>query len=254
MLTPLFTSTSLTFTSSQKLTAINTPCPSLDPDFFKQLTTGVGLSCTYTTEFYEAFSQNSQSSQLSELAMLVLEYMTLHDKARLPLFEGASDRYVREILPAIKEKLATSDGDRETQTTKIHIMNCASKLGYLTDSALFEEGKVMLCHVSLIGMDLRNARLNRARLFRADLSGADLAGADLSGANLIHANLTGANLISTKLKSTNLRSANLSYANLRGTDLRSANLMSANLSDTDLREANLHESDLSLADLFMADL
>ena len=177
MLIPFQNSTSTTTTSSRKLTLIDQQRPCLDPDFFKPLTTSSGLSCTYSPEFYEAFGQNSHS-QFSELALLILEYMTLHDKARLPLFTGASTRYIRQVLPAIQEILAIEYEDHDTLATKSHIMNCASQLGYLKSATLFSKGSVMLRRVSMNGMNLRGALLNNAKLQSADLSGANLREAD----------------------------------------------------------------------------
>ena len=259
MLTPLLNSTSLTSTSSNNITTVSKHCPFLAPDFFKPLVTEVGLSCTYSTEFYEAFGQSSHSSQHSELAMLVLEYMTPHDKARLPLFNGASDRYVKQVLPAILEKLASEDIDHDTLATKFHIMNCAAQLGYLTRSSLVFQDLVRLHCVSLVGMDLRNAYLAKASLRGTDLRGVNLQGADLSGAHLLGTNLSSAdlsrsNLIDTNLCLSNLREANLSNANLRATNLFQSDLRRTDLSGADLRCADLQGADLSQTNLSKANL
>ena len=243
MLTPINNSTSVTATSSKKLTTIDKPYLSLGPDFFKPLTTETGLSCTYPPEFYEAFGQNSRSSQHSELAMLVLEYITLQDKARLPLFTNASDRYLKQVLPAIQEKLASNDMDTNTLTTKIYIMNCASRLGYLTRSSPIFQGIVTLNHVRLAGIDLRDAYLANASLIWAKLSEVNL-----SGANLSHANLSGADLSKANLNGANLSEANLSNSNLSGANLAGANISRALLRKADLRGANLHQINLKEAD------
>ena len=83
MLNPLNYTTSLSLISTKKIPTVNKQHPFLNPDFFKPLAIESRLSCTYPPEFYEVFSHDSRSQQ-SELAMLVLEYMTLDDKARLP--------------------------------------------------------------------------------------------------------------------------------------------------------------------------
>ena len=225
MLTPLRNPTSLAPTSSLKLTTVDKPRLFLDPDFFKPITSEIGLSCTYSSEFYEVFGQRSHSQQC-ELALLILDYMTLQDKARLPLFHGASARYVNQVLPAIQEMLASNDMDDDTLTTKIHIVNCASQLGYLTRasaSAAFQ-GTVILRYVSLAGMDLRDA----------NLPGANLEGANLSRVNLRGANLRKADLTWSKLTEADLTEADLSDADLLGTNLEKTTLSSTNLSKSNL--------------------
>ena len=249
MLTPINNSTSVTATTSKKLTTIDKPYLSLGPDFFKPLTTETGLSCTYPPEFYEAFGQNSHSSQHSELALLILEYMTLHDKARLPLFTGASDRYVKQVLPAIREKLATKNGDDDTLATKIHIINCASQLGYLKLGSIIFKDSVILNRVSLIGINLRNAYLDTASLQEADLSGVNLYRANLSMANLKNAHLTGTDLRKTNLIWAILSGANLSRANLSGADIRGASVLGADLSESNLIKTNLSDANLSGSNL-----
>ena len=264
MLIPHKISTSVATTSSQKSTTADKHSPYLDPDFFKPLATEVGLSCNYSVEFYDAFRQSSSSSQHSELAMLVLEYMTLEDKARLPLFEGASDRYVNQVLPAIQDKLVSRNMHQDTLATKIHIMNCASQLGYLTHPSIFLNEAVILNCVSLIGMDLCGAYLVRANLYESDLSNVNLHRAqltraflsktNLSNANLSEADLRSASLSFANLKLANLSNAKLSEAHLVGADLAGCNLTGTNLSLADLTGADLSGADLSGADLSGADL
>ena len=249
MLSPLINSTSLVLTSSKKLTTIDKKPHFFDPDFFKPLPTEYGLSCTYPDEFYEAFSQNSTSTQHTEMAMLVLEYMTLQDQARLPLFDGASDRYVKQVIPAIKKILASKDEDHETLTTKIHIMNCASRIGYINRFSGIFKGTTVLNCVSLIGIDLHEACLPKASFCNADLSGINLHGADLTETNLSGANLSGANLSGANLGKSNLNGANLSGANLRGTILAIVDLRNADLRGSDLCNADLRGTMLSQADL-----
>ena len=212
MLTPLKNPLSVTPTYSQKLTTVDNQRHFLDPDFFKPLSTESGLSCTYLPEFYEAFSQTSSSTQHNELAMLVLKYMALEDKARLPLFQGASDRYVKQVLPAILEILANRREDNDTLGTKTHIMHCASQLGYLTSSSDVFKGDVILKCVSLTGMNLCDAYLSKANLRSADLRGVNAQRADLSGANLL-----GADLSEADFSWANLVKADLGCANLSGT-------------------------------------
>ena len=249
MLRPLLKPTSLVLTPSPKLTTIDKKPHFLDSDFFKPLPTENGLSCTYPDEFYEAFSQNPTSTLHTEMAMLVLEYMTLQDKARLPLFPEASDRYINQVKPAIKKILASIEEDHETLTTKIHIMNCASRIGYMTRFYdLFQSTVIFNC-VSLIGIDLHNASLPKASFCNADLSGIDLHGADLRETNLSGANLSGANLSGANLGKSNLSGANLRGANLRGTILAIVNLRNADLRGADLCNADLRGTVLSLADL-----
>ena len=254
MLTPLIKSNSAVVTSSQKLTTIDKKPNFLDPDFFKPLPTESGISCTYPDEFYEAFGQSSHSSQHSELAMLVLEYMTPHDKARLPLFNGASDRYVKQVLPAILEKLASEDIDHNTLVTKFHIMNCAAQLGYLTCSSLVFQVPVKLHCVSLVGMDLRGAHLAMASLRGTDLRGVNLKEADLSNAHLLGTNLSGTDLSRSNLFDTNLCMSNLSEANLSNANLRATNLFQSDLRRTDLSGADLRCADLQVADLSQTNL
>lgn len=259
MLSPLNNLTPLTPAYSQKLTTDDNRRHFLDPDFFKPLSTEAGLSCTYLPEFYEAFSQTSSSSQHNELAMLVLTYMALEDKARLPLFHGASDRYIKQVLPAIQEILATRLEDNDTLGTKIHIMHCATQLGYLTPASDVFKGDVVLKWVSLIGMNLCDAYLPKANLRSADLRGAnaqrsDLSGANLLGADLSEADFSWANLVKADLGCANLSGINLSKANLSGAILFRANLYVTNLGKINLSQANLTGANLSRADLRGADL
>ena len=258
MFAPLHNRLSLSPASSKKLTTPDQQCPVLNPEFFKPLASESGLSCSYAPEFYEVFSQNSHS-QFSELAMLVLEYMTLHDKARLPLFKNASDRYIHQVLPAIQEKLASENEDEETLLTKMHIMNCASKVGYLTSSSAVFKGIIRLRRVCLIGMDLRDAYLYRADFGGANLIDINLSGANLTGANLYKANLNlvdlrKADLSGANISETNIQETNLSETDLRGADLRWSTLINVNLRGANLRGADLRMTDLNGADLRGADL
>ena len=249
MLTPLTHSTSYRYTSSEKLTCVDEQqCP-LDYDFFKPIATENGVSCTYSNDFYAAFSQGSSPTQLSELALLVLDYMTIPDKARLPLFDGASDRYVKQVLAAILKKILTRDDDDETLSTKFQIMNCASQLGYLTHPTIFYPDSykkpINLDKVSLIKMDLRGAKLIFASLREADLREADLRESDLTDANLNLANLTGTNLTRANLTAADFTGANLTAANLTLADLTGADLTGTDLTGAVLTRAVLTGVDLT---------
>jgi len=107
--------------------------------------------------------------------------------------------------------------------------------------------------LSLVGADLR-----RARLHQADLQGADLRGTDLRGADLRHSDLTRA-----LLNRANLSGADLSHAQVLGADLRHAYLRLATLRQTQFGcenwhfcrgPANLRQADFQTADLTGADL
>ena len=249
----------------------------LHSDFFQPISTD--LSCTYCEEFYTTFSADSNLTQNHIMAMLVLEYMTVDDKARLPLFDGASAEYIAQVLPAIQEKLAFRDTSEESLLTKFHIMNCASKLGYLNHPELFIDTDVVLCKVSLIGMDLRGARLHNADLSEADLSGANLSNAVLSFAGLnkakfnyailtranftnawlaqadfSHSEMSDVNLYQASMLFINLSDANLTRANLSKANLTGSNLVRANLHNAKLIEANLSVTDMLEADLTLSDL
>ena len=218
------------------------------PDFFQPI--GTDLSCTYSEEFYAAFKANPVSTQQHKMAMLVLEYMTVEDKARLPLFEGASKKYLKQVIPAIQEKLALQDTSDESLLTKFHIMNCASRLGYLNHRNLFDwSSSISLCKVSLQGMNLRNADLGQA-----DLSGADLSGADLSGAILCFTGLVKAKLNYAILNNADMTSAWLSEADFSYAEMASVNLFQASMRSTNLSHANLTRADLSEAILINANL
>lgn len=264
MLTLLRNPTSLAPISSQKLTPIDKQRLFSDPNFFKPLSTESDLSYTYHPEFYEAFSQNSSSSQHSQLALIVLGYMTVYDKALLPIFNGASDRYLNQVLSAIQIILDSKDEGNDTKAAKIHIINCASRLGCLTpcwssSQTVFFNNLICLSGSNLRGVSLNNINLSGAELSVVDFSGADLNGTDLSLANLRCANLSGANLSGANLKkaifwSTDLSMAILFGVNLSGVDLKGKNLSGTNLQKADLRGADLSETDLRGADLRGTDL
>ena len=226
--------------------------PILDAEFFKPLETSTGVSCTYSEEFYAAFSENSKPTQNHVLAMLVLDYMTIEDKARLPLFNGASKGYIAQVLPAIKEKLALKDTSDESLLTKFHIMNCASQLGYLNHPEIFNF--ISLNKVSLIGMNLRGAKLNFAALNEADLTGADLSNANLCCAGLKKAKLNSTILTKVNFAKARLWHADFSHAEMSYVNLYEANMFYANLSDANLTGANLNRASLINANLSRANL
>ena len=239
MLSPLRTPTSYIYTSAEKLTSVDEQPHPLDPDFFKPIATESGVSCTYSKEFYNVFSDSADPSQhsLCKLALLVLGYMTLDDKARLPLFKGASVRYVEQVLPAIQEKLYSEDVDDETLLTKFHIMNCVGQFGCLQSKEIFTGSdlpckKVRLRSLSLMGVNLSGLILNNA-----DLEASDLTGAVLAGTFLRNAKLTGTNLTEAYLGYAVLTHANLTGANLTGANITGANLTRANLTRTNLAGA-----------------
>ena len=111
----------------------------------------------------------------------------------------------------------------------------------------------------LEGADLEGARLEGADLGRARLEGADLTGAGLEGADLGEARLEGADLSWARLEGADLgrarlEGADLFWAGLEGADLREARLEGANLSDARLEGANLGGARLEGADLSWARL
>ena len=244
----------------------------LHPEFFQPI--GTNLSCIYSDEFYSAFRADSKPTQNHMMAMLVLDYMTIDDKARLPLFKGASKAYIAQVLPAIKEKLALEDTSEESLLTKFHIMNCASRLGYLNHPEIFTYKGVSLDKVSLVGMNLRGALLSFTDLNEADLTGADLSNANLFAAGMMkaklnftiltrakfinarlgHADFSHAEMSYVDLNNALMLSANLSDANLTGANLTKVNLTKANLSRAKLLNAKMIETDLTLANLFAANL
>ena len=245
--TPLYSSVS-TSTSPEKSLVTTEQRDFFHPEFFQPI--GTDLSCTYSDEFYAAFKANPESTQQHQMAMLVLEYMTVEDKARLPLFEGASEKYLKLVIPAIQEKLALKDTSDESLLTKFHIMNCASRIGYLNHRNLFDWGSsISLCKVNLQGMNLRAAELSNA-----DLSGADLSGADLSGANLCFTGLAKAKLNYAILTKADMTSAWLSGADFSYAEMAFVNLHQASMRSTNLSHANLTRADLSEAFLFKANL
>ena len=226
----------------------------LDADFFKPLSSSTDLSCIYSDEFYSAFRADSKPTQNHMMAMLVLDYMTIDDKARLPLFKGASKAYIAQVLPAIQEKLAFKDTSEESLLTKFHIMNCASQLGYLDHPEIFTLSFISLNKVSLIGMNLRGAKLNYAGLNEADLTGADLSNANLCYSGLKNAKLNSTILTKANFAKARLWHADFSHAEMSYVDLYKANMFYANLSDANLTGANLNKANLINANLSRANL
>ncbi len=114
-------------------------------------------------------------------------------------------------------------------------------------------------HCTLVGENLREAKLKKAELEGADLSDADLSRATLRGANLKKATLKGTKLTGTDLTAADLAGADLTGADLEGAilenaDLTGARLAGARLADAVLREAVLTSADLEEANLHWADL
>lgn len=114
-------------------------------------------------------------------------------------------------------------------------------------------------HCTLVGENLREAKLKKAELEGTDLTDADLSRATLRGANLKKATLKGTKLAGTDLTAADLAGADLSGADLEGAilenaDLTGARLAGARLADAVLREAILTNADLSEANLHWADL
>ena len=111
-----------------------------------------------------------------------------------------------------------------------------------------------LSFARLAGAFLSEARLEEASLILSRLEGANLVGARLEGANLGGARLTGAYLGATRLEGAflsdaRLEGAFLKLARLEGAFLGGARLTGANLSEAGLEGANLSEARLDGADL-----
>lgn len=102
---------------------------------------------------------------------------------------------------------------------------------------------------TLVGANLREARLGGAYLAEANLSMASLLGAQLAGANLQRANLERA-----KLRNATINNADLQEANLSGAHLTSAILIEANLHGADMRGADFEGARLGNANLERANL
>jgi uncharacterized protein YjbI with pentapeptide repeats len=111
-----------------------------------------------------------------------------------------------------------------------------------------------LIEASLLGTDLRWAKLEMAKLASADLSWAKLQMANMNQADLREAKLHDANMSGANLTEAKLRKADLRGANLRGANLSGAKLHDADLRAADLREANLSNAEFIGANLLTANL
>ena len=93
--------------------------------------------------------------------------------------------------------------------------------------------------LTLIDVDLRNARLAGATMTGVNLAGANLTAVNLTRMDLKGVNLEVSDLIEANLKFADLSGANLSSANLYAADLTGANLTRANFAGATLTEARL---------------
>lgn len=107
---------------------------------------------------------------------------------------------------------------------------------------------------TLVGADLRWARLEAADLRWARLEGADLRWARLERTQLYQAQLEGADLVEARLEETNLWQARLEGANLEAARLEGAILLGARMEGADLIFARLDGTNLVGARLEGAEL
>jgi uncharacterized protein YjbI with pentapeptide repeats len=109
-----------------------------------------------------------------------------------------------------------------------------------------------LDNATMLGIDLRRARLEEAKLASVNLSNALLSGADLNSAHMEKASLEAAEAQSADLLFARLQGANLNGTRLQGAKLASARLQGAYLRRADLRGADLSNADLEAATLELA--
>lgn len=102
---------------------------------------------------------------------------------------------------------------------------------------------------TLVGADLKEAKLHEAKLVEVNLSQADLY-----HANFVEAHLEGARFIDAKLMHANLSGAHLQNADFGGAYLMGVELQGANLSYANFAGANLHGANLTGAILKNAQL
>jgi len=124
----------------------------------------------YSAQFFDTFHQDQSITPEYEAGMQVLNAMEPWQRARLPLFIGASEDYRFLVMQEIRSVLSGSSLDSEILITKRYIVVCAINYGYLSDQALFGG-----LRINLDGVDLR---------------GLELAGFDLADASLIGTRIT----------------------------------------------------------------
>lgn len=107
---------------------------------------------------------------------------------------------------------------------------------------------------NLAGIDLRGAELADIELSRVSLVGADLREARLRGVNFADSLLRGLDASGAELLGCSFGRARLVKAKLRGADLTGSTLFAADARGADFSGANLAEVDLLASDLSGADL
>jgi len=95
--------------------------------------------------------------------------------------------------------------------------------------------------MSMVVLNKRYAlNLRGINLSGVNFSGRTLIGVNLKKAKLVQTNFTGAKLQEINLISSNLKGAKMNFANLESGNLTNANLMQAELIETNLKNACLH--------------
>lgn len=234
----------------------------------------------YLNDLYNAFHKDAPETFGKKFSLSLLQALSSEDCAKLPLFEGASERYVELVTYAIRAKLGQSDSDERTTNCKRQIIINAQRFGYINRQDFFG-GKLNLNYVNLRGIDLSGLDIANASLVGTDLTDQDLRhvkleqrniretifnGTKLSRETVVNlikdknfvdlsgADLSGLDLSGLSLSNTNLRGANLRGTLLNGTRLCDINLEGADLTDAQLQGANLAYSKLSGACLTGANL
>ena len=131
------------------------------PDFFNPADFSTGK---FSPQFFDTFDNNNVETREYAAGMKVLTAMEPFQRARLPLFVGASAIYRQLVTSEIQTVLGMPSMDKEILITKRSIVLCAWKHGYLMDQNIFETGPLNLDGVDLSDMSLAGLNLTNASL------------------------------------------------------------------------------------------
>ena len=163
--------------------------------------------------------QNTLDTYISQISTLLLEKKLRTSRAGSEV-RGLARTYTRVALRNL-------DGNRKVGV-----------LQFLSEAELIAKDPI----ISLLGTDLTNSDLSNSSMIGTEIKGARLANSVFKDANLSNSNFRGCDFSNSVFDGAKLDGTDLSYAILKGAKLRNLDL-----TKTNLEWANLEKADLSNA-------
>ncbi len=243
--------------------------PSLQSLSMKEVLTMDNDGIPTNPEFYNALAEESKGSPQQAFVLQLVEQMPLDVKAKLPLFEGACEKYIKLVLDDVFQSPQSKPINSMDRDPMVHFYNlnedtvgrakgnCCFKLMqflqnnqiHSQDNQIQETKDLVLKQVAILNKKeaftyLQFYDLNLDNYNFSELN-LNLTGTVFAYGSAQHVNLSNTNLSYVCVYDTNFKNANFLLANMSGFYSDSANLEGANLSRTTLKQASFYFTDLS---------